>query len=113
MSQNCEMPHETEQDGQKPERKTISVPFNERLALSVPEFAACCGHARVWGYRQVYLKRVKVLSLPNGEMMIPRTEVEAYLGQATEFEPKPGGSRRGRKPKEQSMGAGVPALAVA
>lgn len=102
------MPYETEQHGQKPERKQISVPFNQRLAFSVPEFAASCGHGRVWGYRQVYLKRVKVVALPNGEMMIPRSEAEAFLGQATEFEPKPGANRRGRKPKQL-----LPAMAAA
>ena len=63
------------------------VPLNDRLGFSPAEFAALNGKSATWGYRRIYYGDVKVIANA-GRMLIPRSEVDAFLAQADEYNPK-------------------------
>jgi hypothetical protein len=75
-------------------REQIAV--NDRLGFSPAEFAALFGRSPTYGYRQLYLGRVKAIS-DAGRILIPRSEVERFLARAAEYNPQsksPGNEKR-------------------
>jgi hypothetical protein len=62
-------------------RKPQRISLSERLSLSPKEFSEANGKSPTWGYRQIYSGKVKVIS-DCGRMLIPRSEVERFLGRA-------------------------------
>src|SRR6188472_1772924 len=79
-------------------RKPQAISLSERLSLSPKEFSEANGKSPTWGYRQIYSGKVKVIS-DCGRMLIPRSEVERFLGRAAEYNPQP-------KPRPQSQSEG-------
>ena len=67
-------------------REQINV--SERLAFSPKEFAAAIGKSPTYAYRQIYAGRLKPISNA-GRLLIPRSEVDAFLARAAEYNPKP------------------------
>lgn len=63
----------------------IKIPINERMAYTLPEFAALFSHERSWAYRQVYCGRVRTIS-DMGQLLIPREEVERLMNHASIYE---------------------------
>lgn len=66
-------------------RQTIS--FSERLGYSPAEFGSLFGRSATWGYRQIYAGRVKPIS-DCGRILVPRSEVERFLGRADIYNPQ-------------------------
>jgi hypothetical protein len=64
------------------------VSLNDRLGFSPAEFAALNGKSATWGYRRIYHGDVKVIANA-GRILIPRSEVDAFLARADEYNPKP------------------------
>jgi len=54
-----------------------------RVAYTFAEFASFFGRDRSWAYRMVKSQRVRAVT-GYGAMMIPASEVERLLGEATE-----------------------------
>lgn len=69
------------------DQQSDSLPAG-RLAFTPGEFASCCGHAPVWGYRQIYSGRIRILDQP-GHFLIPRSEVERFLTQVVVYSGRP------------------------
>lgn len=63
------------------------IPVSDRLGYSPAEFAALFGRSPTYGYRQLYLGRVKAIS-DAGRILIPRSEVERFLARAGEYNPQ-------------------------
>ena len=63
-----------------------SVPLTDRAAYSPAEFAALCGRSATWGYRQIYAGRIKPIA-DCGRLLIPRSEVDAFLARKVEYNP--------------------------
>src|SRR5438045_9066187 len=63
-----------------------AIPLSERAALSPAEFAALCGRSPTWGYRQIYAARIKPIS-DCGRLLIPRSELTAFLARKAEYNP--------------------------
>ena len=72
-------------------RKQINV--SERLAFSPKEFAAAIGKSPTYAYRQIYAGRLKPISNA-GRLLIPRSEVDAFLARAAEYNRKPKAKNR-------------------
>jgi hypothetical protein len=75
---------------QRPPRysqRKSSIPLAERTGLSPSEFSLLFGKQKVWGYRQIYLGRVKTVT-QFGRMMIPRSEVDRILATAAPYNGK-------------------------
>jgi hypothetical protein len=68
-------------------RESQTININERLDFSPAEFAALFGRSPTYGYRQLYLGRVKAIS-DAGRILIPRSEVERFLARAGEYNPQ-------------------------
>lgn len=62
------------------------IPLEKRVALSPAEFAALCGRSPTWAYRQIYAGRIKPIS-DCGRLLIPRSEVDSFLGRKAEYNP--------------------------
>ena len=73
-------------------REPISL--SDRLAFSPAEFAGLCGRSATYGYRQIYAGRVKPIS-DAGRMLIPRSEVDAFLARAAGYNPQAKGREIG------------------
>jgi hypothetical protein len=69
-------------------REPQAISLNERLAFSPREFAAALGKSATFAYRQIYAGRIRPIS-DCGRMMIPRSEIDQFLGRAAEYNPKP------------------------
>ena len=80
----------TQQDGEKRKARSpkIEIPLLERAAVSPNELAALFGRQTVWGYRQIYAGRVKVIHTL-GRIMVPIHEVKRLLGDAQTYNGKP------------------------
>jgi hypothetical protein len=59
-----------------------------QLALSPAEAAIACGRSPTWAYRRVYSGEFRVISSA-GRILIPRSEIERYLGGAEKYNPEP------------------------
>ncbi len=59
-------------------------PSESRLAFTPTAFAALAGRSSVWGYRQIYSGKVRVLKL-SSRLMIPRSEVEKFFSLVTTY----------------------------
>jgi hypothetical protein len=64
----------------------MNDPQNEvpRTAFTLEETAALFGKHRSWAYRQVYAKRMKVIT-GYGAMLVPKSEVERILNSARQI----------------------------
>jgi hypothetical protein len=72
-----------------------TIDLSQRLAFSPKEFAALNGRSPTWGYRRIYHGDVKVIANA-GRILIPRSEVDAFLARSAEYNPqaKPSGSEK-------------------
>jgi len=59
-----------------------------QIAFSPAEAAIACGKSPTWAYRKVYSGKFRVIS-SDGRMLIPRSEIERYLGSAEKYDPQP------------------------
>jgi hypothetical protein len=59
-----------------------------QVALSPAQAAIACGKSPTWAYRKVYSGDFRVIS-SEGRMLIPRSEIERYLANATAYNPQP------------------------
>jgi len=70
-----------------------------QFALSPTETACTFGKSPTWAYRRIYDGTFRVIS-SNGRILIPRSEIERYLGGAEKYNPEPkaniGGEGNGR-----------------
>ncbi len=61
------------------EKKAITkkqpLPFEQRLGFSPTEFAGLFGRQAVWGYRQIYNRKVKAIQ-ELGRLIIPKSEID-------------------------------------
>ena len=73
------------------------INLTERLALSVKECAAAVGKSPTFIYRKIYAGRIKPIP-DTGRLLVSKREIEAYLGRAEVYNPKP----RKRKTRNQS-----------
>jgi hypothetical protein len=73
---------------------------SHQLAFSPAEAAIACGKSPTWAYRQIYAGKFRVLNAEEGRLLIPRSEIERYLGGAEKYNPEPkaksGGEMNGR-----------------
>jgi len=76
------------------------IDFNQRLGFSPKEFGEANGRSGTWAYRQIYAGRIKPIS-DCGRLIIPRSEMEAFLARATEYNPQP-------KAKDAGKNGGAP-----
>ena len=60
----------------------------KRLAYSVGEFARGRGKNRVWGCRQIYRGRIRVVR-DAGRLLIPAHEVRRFLSETITYAGKP------------------------
>jgi uncharacterized protein YbbK (DUF523 family) len=71
-----------------------------QLALTPTQAAIACSRSPTWGYRRVYDGTFKVINSEDGRLLIPRSEIERYLGSAEKYNPAPkakiGGDENGR-----------------
>jgi len=74
----------------------------DRLVYTPAEFAGLFGRHPVWGYRQIYAGRIRILK-HGGRMMIPKAEVETFLKSVTVYS--------GRLPKGVTQNAHAGTLA--
>ena len=84
------MHHDKEQGNRaQPQSRAVreQIAVNDRLGFSPAEFAALFGRSPTYGYRQLYLGRVKAIS-DAGRILIPRSEVERFLARAGEYNPQ-------------------------
>jgi hypothetical protein len=97
---------ELEKQRQKQKRKEFLAGIRDSLgsvthqmALSPAEAAIACSRTPTWAYRRIYDGTFKVIS-SSGRILIPRSEIERYLGGAEKYNPKPkakiGGGGNGR-----------------
>jgi hypothetical protein len=68
----------------------------ERLGYSPAQFAAGFKKHPSWAYRLIYAGKVNVIADCKARMLIPRSEVEKFLGSARPYDPQP----KPRKRKE-------------
>ncbi len=64
-----------------PKSPQIKLPLSERAAVTPNEFAGLFGKQTVWGYRQIYAGKVKVIKTV-GRMMIPQSEIKRLMASA-------------------------------
>ena len=64
------------------------INLSERLALSVKECAAAVGKSPTFIYRKIYAGRIKPIP-DTGRLLVSKREIEAYLGRAEVYNPKP------------------------
>lgn len=62
------------------------IPLGERAAFSPAEFAALCGRSPTWAHRQIYAARLRPIT-DCGRLLIPRSEVDAFLARKVEYNP--------------------------
>jgi hypothetical protein len=67
-----------------------------QLAFSPGEFARLLGKSTTWGYRRVWDQSVRVVNY-SGRLLIPRTEIERFLGQVTAYDGEIGGLKHPEK----------------
>jgi uncharacterized protein YbbK (DUF523 family) len=70
-----------------------------QMALTPTQAAIACSRSPTWGYRRVYDGTFKVIDDEDGRLLIPRSEIERYLGSAEKYNPEPkakGGDENGR-----------------
>ena len=79
-------------------RELEAIDLTQRLGFSPKEFAALNGKSATWGYRRIYHGDVRVIANA-GRILIPRSEVDAFLARTAEYNPKP-------KPKRQDENGG-------
>jgi hypothetical protein len=74
------------QTNEKPKRsqKRETIPLAERPFLSLTEFATLFGKQKVWAYRLVYDRKIKVLRPfgGKGDMVVPRSELDRLVKKA-------------------------------
>jgi hypothetical protein len=58
-----------------------------QLALSPAEAAVACGHWPGWAYQKIYRGEWRVID-QDGNLRIPRSEIERDLGGAKKYAPK-------------------------
>lgn len=56
----------------------------QRLGYSVGEFARSCGKHKVWGYRQIYKGRIRVVR-DAGRLLIPADEVRRFFSDTIAY----------------------------
>jgi hypothetical protein len=70
-----------------------------QMALTPTEAAIACSRSPTWGYRRVYDGTFKAIT-DGGRILIPRSEIERFLGGAEKYNPAPkaksGGEMNGR-----------------
>jgi hypothetical protein len=67
-------------------RARAPMPLSKRVAFSPAEFAALCGRSFTWAYRQICAGRIKPIA-DCGRLLIPRSEIEAFLARKAEYNP--------------------------
>jgi len=75
-----------------------------QMAFTAAETAAVCGKSPTWAYRKIYSGKFRVVNAEDGQLLIPRSEIERYLGGADKYAPQPkakqiGGEMNGRSSK--------------
>ena len=68
------------------------TPLSQHLTYSPKEFGEANGKSATWAYRQIYARKIKVIS-DCLRLRIPRSEVERFLARASKYNPqiKPSG----------------------
>lgn len=72
----------------------------EKIAYTVPEFAALFGKERTWGYRQTYAGKVNTITM-FGTIMVPVAEVERIMSEASRYGVS-GNTVKRRAPKKKT-----------
>ena len=65
-----------------------------QMALTPAEAAIACSRTPTWAYRKIYAGTFKVIS-SGGRILIPRSEIERYLGGAEKYDPQPRAAKNG------------------
>ena len=60
-----------------------------QMALTPTEAAIACSRSPTWGYRRVYDGTFKVINAEDGRLLIPRSEIERFLGGASKYSRQP------------------------
>jgi hypothetical protein len=117
MSQNGGMQMQTPTVEAEPEpikrRKKASelIPPSQRAAHSLRQFAAMFGREQSWAYRRMYDGDIKVFKGPDGQFMVPHSEVERLLSQATTYTDEMAGEpvprKKGKTLKGRAMNAAI------
>lgn len=63
--------------------------LSHQLALTPTEAAIACSRSPTWGYRKIYDGTFRVINAEDGRLLIPRSEIERYLGGASKYNPQP------------------------
>jgi hypothetical protein len=74
---------------------------SHQLAFSPAETGVVCGKSPTWAYRKIYDGTFKVINAEDGRLLIPRAEVERFLGGAGKYDPQPKAKTGG----EHSLGS--------
>lgn len=98
MRHNAFMPTQnsdsTQENGEQTAAKRVArspkieIALLDRAAITPNEFAGLFGRQTVWGYRQIYAGKVKVIK-DFGRIMIPRQEVQRLIGNVEIYNPNP------------------------
>ena len=72
---------------EKPQRsqKKEPLPFDQRAAYTLGEFASIFGKHKNWAYRLVWKGKLKVIK-PLGEMLVPRSEVDRLTSSPADYD---------------------------
>ena len=73
------------EERRSPKKQPLS--WQDRAGFTPTEFSHLFGKQSVWGYRQIYAGRVKCIK-GLGRLLIPRSELDRILNEASQFEPK-------------------------
>jgi hypothetical protein len=63
--------------------------IRQQMAFSPAEAGIVCGKSPTWSYRKIYDGTFKVINAEDGRLLIPRSEIERYLGGASKYAPQP------------------------
>jgi hypothetical protein len=58
---------------------------SHQLAFSPAEAGIVCSKSPTWAYRKIYDGTFKVINAEDGRLLIPRSEIERFLGGAAEM----------------------------
>jgi hypothetical protein len=87
-------------NNEKQTRQIIAFP---RAAYPMRGFAALFGKEKTWAYRMMYAGKLKV-SVIGGEFMVPHSEVERLLAEATTYSDDIAGKAVPRKKQTNGKG---------
>ena len=68
-------------------REAGTIDAAQRLGFSPKEFGVLNGRSPTWAYRRIYQGDVKVIANA-GRILIPRSEVDAFMARATQYNPQ-------------------------